>query len=76
MSEPIKYKDNEIIKIGGKDFKYVEYYQRLQSVDFTENNPIQIACPRCQNTQFTIGYGSYECIAYCKCGHSMVVYDG
>ena len=61
------------VNLHGREFKIDKHYHRLESVDKV---PPAIACPYCLNTSFMIGYGEYECIAHCKCGHSMVVYDG
>jgi hypothetical protein len=30
----------------------------------------------CGATEFSLSYGSYECIAHCKCGRSHSVYSG
>lgn len=62
---------NEIVIINNKEFIYNSSYDRLESELFP-----QIACPKCKNTLFQISYGNYECIANCKCGHKMTVYDG
>jgi len=59
--------------LNRREFKLNEHYGRLEAVD--GQNP-RIACPLCTNMQFMIGYGEYECIAFCPCGHKMVVYDG
>jgi hypothetical protein len=72
-------KDDEIIEIDGLNYRYCAYYKRLQLCGHEqEKNPEHpaIVCPECKNTLFRITYGDYECIANCKCGHIMVVYDG
>ena len=66
-------KDQEKVQINGKDYFYHEYYERLQA---EKDNKPAIACPKCHNTTFEISYGQYECIANCKCGHQMTIYDG
>lgn len=66
-------KDKDIITIDNKEFSFNEFYNRLQSKD---NNVPSIACPKCLNTNFSISYKQYQCIANCKCGHSMTIYDG
>ncbi len=68
--------DNEIVKIGYKNYKYNEFYKRLELDSQESQYKESIACPICKNTSFTISYGKYECIANCKCGHSMTIYDG
>jgi len=74
-----EYKEGETIVLNGVKFFYNEFYKRLtaERKDYTiQGGKVEIACPRCFNTKFTISYGIYECIANCDCGHSMVVYDG
>lgn len=66
-------KDNSIIIINKRKFKFNKFYRRLEALD--EKSPV-IACPKCKNTKFKISYGTYECIANCECGHSMTIYDG
>jgi ribosomal protein L37AE/L43A len=68
-------KAGEKIVIDDITYIYEEFYQRLQALDGEKTNK-EIACPKCKNTEFTISYGIYECIANCKCGHSMTVYSG
>lgn len=73
-------KDKEIITIEGITYEYNEYYKRLNVLGacsgLGEKTNIQIRCPKCHNGFFSIKYGNYECIAVCKCGHEMTVYDG
>jgi len=68
-------KAGEKVIINNKEYEYHTYYDRLclpqNSIDKEA-----VACPKCSNTSFTISYGDYECIANCKCGHSMTIYDG
>lgn len=64
-------KDQDKVIINDKTYTYSSYYKRLVSEDYDS-----IACPMCHNISFTLSYGEYELIAHCKCGHSMVVYDG
>lgn len=66
-------KDKEKIVIEGIEFTFIHYYDRLNSDDKKK----AVACPKCLATEgFSISYGNYECIAHCKCGHDMTVYDG
>ena len=69
-------KDNQEITIENEVYKYCKFYDRLENIKGELTNKPAIACPKCLNTLFTITYGHYECIANCKCGHSMTVYDG
>jgi len=66
--------DNEKVEINGIIYKYSHYYERLQAIE--DNIAPAIACPKCNAVDFQLSYGDYECIANCKCGHSMTVYDG
>lgn len=70
-------KDNQKIEIEGRIYTYNAYYKRLVCKHHPEYND-RVRCPNCYSTYFKIGYndGCYECVAYCDCGHSMVVYDG
>lgn len=68
-------KDKERITIKDEVYKYCNFYKRLEIVDSSKGKP-EIMCPKCYNTLFSISYGHYECIASCKCGHKMTVYDG
>jgi acetone carboxylase gamma subunit len=67
--------NNEKITIDNEVYEYSKFYDRLQIINDDSNKP-GIICPKCLNTLFTITYGDYKCIANCKCGHSMTVYDG
>jgi hypothetical protein len=67
--------EGSVVVIDGKSYVYSDYYKLLNRVD-TEDKERSVMCPECHGTQFEIGYGSFECIATCKCGHRMVVYDG
>lgn len=71
-------KNNTIVTIiNNLRYFYNEFYNRLEVIGEHENQTkAHIACPKCHNTSFQINYGNYECIANCKCGHSMTVYDG
>lgn len=77
--------ENETIwLIHGKNYFYNKSYDRLELITDTDDpwdsmaqhEPSSIRCPKCHNDKFTIGYGHYECYAYCKCGHRMTIYDG
>lgn len=76
----ITLKENEIVEVDGKQYRYNSFYQRLELLKSDgrcdDESPVVIMCPCCHATKFTIGYGHYECIATCDCGHSMTVYDG
>ena len=77
----LKYVEGEKVVLNGVTFKYDEYYKRLEVERDADDDDrigakVEVACPCCHGTKFTIGYGNYECIANCDCGHSMVVYDG
>lgn len=67
------YKDKQIVYINNRKFIYDEFYDRLEA--HNHKKPA-IACSKCKNTEFSISYGDYKCIANCKCGHYMTVYDG
>lgn len=69
-------KNNDEIIIKNEIYKYDEFYDRLQNIKGELTNKPAIACPKCLNTLFIITYGHYECIANCKCGHKMTIYDG
>ena len=69
-------KDQEHIIIEDTIYLYESFYQRLELVSNSKPCKNQIRCPKCHNDRFTISYGTYECIANCSCGHSMVIYDG
>lgn len=71
-------KDEEKVEVNGVVYHYDAYYERLQLPDFQDGdyNVPAIACPKCHNLDLRLGYGEWECVAYCKCGHSMTVYDG
>lgn len=69
-------KDKDKVIIDNQEYEYSEFYKRLEINTDNPNNKPEIACPKCHNTLFTINYGHYECIANCKCGHKMTVYDG
>lgn len=57
--------------------RYYPSYERLIIIeDHAETSKAHVACPKCHNTTFEISFGNYKCIANCKCGHSMTVYDG
>jgi hypothetical protein len=68
-------KNKEKITINGKEYEYSEFYDRLEIIDNIKNLE-QVACPKCNNTFFSISYGNYQCIANCKCGHKMEIYGG
>ena len=68
-------KDKETVMINGVDYEYDSYYDRLCLSNDEDSSP-GVACPKCHNTTFSISYGNYRCIANCKCGHSMTIYDG
>jgi len=68
-------KQGELITIGDIVYKYDSCYDRLEENE-DENTEPAIACPKCFNIEFTIAYGVYECIAVCRCGHRMTIYDG
>lgn len=72
----ITYKEGEEVTIKNRIFTYCSHYQRLHIKDRKDDTNNAVACPYCHGMTFTIGYGSWECIAHCPCGHSMVVYDG
>lgn len=61
------------VTVRGRLFKYSLFYDRLQSDDESAGS---IACVRCHGDSFRIGYGEWECIASCACGHSFTIYDG
>lgn len=70
--------DKQRVEINGTVYEYSSFYKRLQRPDFedgTYDKPA-IACPKCWSTDFKITYGEWCCIANCKCGHAMDVYDG
>ena len=66
--------DGDQVIIDGVKYRYDKYYDRLKGE--TEDAAPAIACPRCNNTEFTLSYGNYELVAHCKCGQLMTVYDG
>lgn len=68
--------NNDVVLINSKQYEYNGFYGRLKLLDTEEESKEEIACPKCLGTEFSISYGNYECIANCKCGHSMTVYDG
>lgn len=71
-------KNKEQVVINSIIYEYSDYYKRLETTekeDEKQNHKAQIACPKCHATEFSISYGEYKCIANCKCGHSMTVYD-
>lgn len=79
--KPIPYVDKEVVVLNGITFTYSDYYKSLTvERDSTDEDrkgaKVEVACPCCHGTVFTIGYGNYACIAHCPCGHSMTVYDG
>lgn len=65
--------DKSKVTISDRVFIYESYYDRLEAED--GENPA-IACPKCNNTLFSISYDTYQCVANCKCGHKMTIYDG
>ena len=68
------YKEGEgVIMSNNIAYTYDKFYDRLEC---SEVNDIMILCPNCHNSTFSIKYSSYQCIAVCKCGHEMTVYDG
>lgn len=71
-------KDNEKIIIDGVEYQYCASYDRLELPDFQDGTAEvpAIRCPKCHGMEFRIGYGNWCCIAFCKCGHQMDVYDG
>jgi hypothetical protein len=71
-------KEGDKIEIDGVVYQYCAFYDRLEQPNFqdgTYEKPA-IACPKCKGVVFRISYGEWCCIANCKCGHSMTVYDG
>jgi len=77
-------KEGDIIKIEGRKYRYDSSSDRLELIggkngwdleDGSFEEP-SIACPKCRGFSFRIGYGEWECIAYCPCGHSMTIYAG
>ena len=66
-------KDGKKVKIEGVNYFYDANYDRLES---KKDDKPAIACPKCHNTTFKISYSRYECIANCRCGHQMTIYDG
>lgn len=68
--------DKQKINIDGIEYEYSNDYDRLESYEFNSNIKNQVRCSKCFNDVFQISYGSYECIANCKCGHSFTIYDG
>lgn len=71
-------KDKGRIEINGAVYQYNEFYDRLERPEFEDGTSEQpaIACPKCKGLEFRITYGEWCCIANCRCGHSMDVYDG
>ena len=70
--------DKEKVEINGEIYEYSAFYDRLELTgdrDGTYSQPA-IACPKCRDFAFRITYGEWECVANCKCGHSMTIYDG
>ena len=69
--------DKQMIEINGSTYAYSAFYKRLElkNAEDTYERPA-IACPKCWGFAFKITYGNYECIANCKCGHTMTIYDG
>lgn len=72
-----KYADNEKVVIDGLTYEFCSFYNRLRvCLDDRKKTISEIRCPNCHGDTFKIGYGNYECIAYCQCGTEMTVYDG
>ena len=69
-------KDKEIVAIDGVDYEYCSFYKRLEQPNDGSVEHPAIACPKCHGMIFSITYGTYKCIANCKCGNSMTIYDG
>lgn len=66
-------KDKEIIIVNGREYEYHKTDDVLKGI---ERDAPAVICPKCHNDTFEISYGHYECIALCKCGHSMTIYAG
>lgn len=66
---------HQTIRVDGREWSYSSFYKRWEADE--RNSDPSVRCGECGKPNFTIRYGSYECIARClACSHEQVVYDG